>query len=685
MLRISAVSIHAVTSNGDASFSGKFGDGLTVIRAKNSSGKTLLLNSIMYALGLEGTLKPGKQGILTTALTRSVRLDDAERAVQQSWIDVEISNGRSSITVRRYPVPPEGIKSDLITVWDGALLSQRGIEALPPRYFYVGRGGTAQNEAGFHHFLARFLGWELPVVPTYSGKDVPLYLQVLAALFFVEQKQGWSGIVPKMPTQYQIREPLRRSIEFYLNLDIMERARRRAELQQGLSVLRSEYSALRGALDSAAHISNARVANTSEFGSAAFYRSTLFDATGDGAVASEVLTVFHEDQWLSLQTMLEGLQVAIRRATDIQRERLTERDASDLTVTLSGARERLRNITLELQAFDDSANMMDLQRGVLEKRRRILEEEQRRYKDIRALEGLGADFSSHAIAHHDCPTCQQSLDGTQSLSGAPVLTASESAGLVAQQLETVATVIADAERSARANAAARGALEQEASDLRALIRAIQADLEAQVPNVSIAQLQATIAAEYRYQELIRLRDNVQVIITDLLNVQSRAVLMKRELDALGDEVFSDQDSRKLDKWQRSLRGYLAEFGFVVFAPNEITIDPQRMQPAHGDSDLGFQGSASDGLKLRWAYLLSLVQVSMAMGGFHPGLLLLDGPRMYDVEPPAMRAFLRCCSGLSHEGEKAQTIVTLSEDSSVIEEWLAGCDHAVLDIPGRLLT
>ncbi|WP_142881409.1 ATP-binding protein [Streptomyces malaysiensis] len=678
------MTIKSLTPEGAAGFESRFRDGLTVIRAKNSSGKTLLLNSIMYALGLEGALKPGKQGVLTTALTRTVKVQGAERPVRQSWIDLEITNGRKTITVRRYPVPPEGIKSDLITVWDGPLLTESRNEASEPRYYYVGRGGTAQNEGGFHNFLARFLGWDLPVVPTYSGKEIPLYLQVLAALFFVEQKQGWSGIVPKMPTQYQIREPLRRSIEFYLRLDIMERARRRSELQQGLTVLRAEYSALRGALDAAAQVSNARVTNPSEFGSAAFYRTVLFGAESGEVDASQVLTVFHQDQWISLEEMILNLQSRISELEEVQRSRLTETEASALNTLLSGARERLRQITLELQSIDDSANMMYMQRGILEKRRRLLEQEQRRYKDIAALENLGAEYSAHAIGHRDCPTCQQSLDGTESLSGAPVLTTSESAALVGHQLETISNVINDAEVGARANEAARGSLEQEAGEVRARIRAIQADLEAEAPHVSVARLQARIAAETRYQELLRLRDSAQVTVNDLLDVQQRSKLVKQELDGLGEEELTAQDAAKLNTWQRELQRLLSIFGFVVFAPREITVDPQGMRPAHGDSDLGFQGSASDGLKLRWAYLLSLVQVSGRMGGCHPGLLMLDGPRMYDVEPTAMQAFLRSCSELQSDSGRAQIILTLSEERGVVEEWLSGCEYEVVHIPDRLL-
>ena len=685
MLRVNAISIKSVTTTGTVGFDSRFTDGLTVIRAKNTSGKTLLLNSIMYALGLEGTLQPGKQGILTTGLTRAVNVNGAELKVRESWIDLEITNGTTIITVRRYVLPPEGISPDLITVWNQPRLSSSGEETDQSKHYYVGRGGTAQNESGFHFYLARFLGWDIPYVPTYKGKEVPLYLQVLAALFFVEQKQGWAGIVPKMPTQYQIREPLRRSIEFYLKLDMMERARRRAELQQGLSVVRAEYATLRGALDAAAHVANARVTPTSEFGTPAFYRTPLFGAASDTVDAGQVISIYHDEEWENLNSALQRLQASIQSLNDAERAPVTLEDADGLGRALHEARERLREITTELQALDDSANMLDMQRGTLTKRQRLLEQEQRRYKDIRSLENLGAIFSRHAIAHHDCPTCQQSLEGTELTTGAPALSTAESAALVDQQLQTINTIIEDAERSARTNEAIRGALERESADIRSRIRAIQADLEGQAPRTSIAQLQKRIIEEARSQELIRLRDNAQVTLNDLLDTQRRAVAIKDELDRLGEDEFSPSDSRKFNLWQRTLQELLASFRFGVFTPSEISIDPQSMRPTHVNGDLGFQGSASDGLKLRWAYMLSLAQTSGATGGLHPGLLLFDGPRMYDVEGSAMRPFLQRCATLPANGRRAQIILSLSEDRRVISEWLSGYDYQIVDIEDKLLS
>ncbi|MFB7195430.1 hypothetical protein [Streptomyces sp. NPDC056240] len=685
MLRITAISINSVTAIGTVGFATQFTDGLTVIRAKNTSGKTLLLNSMMYALGLEGTLQPGKQGVLTTGLTKTVTVNGTEHAVRQSWVDLEISNGSTHITIRRYSLPPDGIKPDLITVWNQALLSTTAAEVQQPQHYYVGRGGTAQNEAGFHHFLARFLGWNLPQVPTYNGKEVPLYLQVLAALFFVEQKQGWSGIVPKLPTQYQIREPLRRSIEFYLRLDVLERARRRAELQQGLSVIRAEYASLRGALDAAAHLSNARVMPTNEFGTPAFYRTPLFGATSDTVDVGEAITLYQDDHWESLNASLLRLQASIQTLANAERVPILGPEVATLGSELHEARERLRAITAELQALDDSANMLDMQRGTLAKRHRLLEQERRRYKDISSLESLGAEFSRHAIAHHDCPTCQQSLEGTELMSGAPALSTLESAALVDQQIQTITTIIDDAERSARTNEAIRGTLERESGEIRARIRAIQEDLEGHAPRASIAQIQKRIVEEARLQELVRLRDNAQVTCNDLIDAQRRALIVKTELDSLGDEVFSEADLGKFTVWQSALRTMLSAFHFGVFSPAEISIDPQTMRPTHTQGDLGFQGSASDGLKMRWAYMLSLVQSSSATGGCHPGLLLLDGPRMYDVEASAMKPFLQKCADLPMRERRAQIILTLSEKPEVIAEWLSGFDYSIINIEDKLLS
>ncbi len=47
------------------------------------------------------------------------------------------------------------------------------------------------NEDGFHNFLAKFIGYQLPEVNGSDQRRVTLYLECLFPFFFVEQISGW--------------------------------------------------------------------------------------------------------------------------------------------------------------------------------------------------------------------------------------------------------------------------------------------------------------------------------------------------------------------------------------------------------------------------------------------------------------------------------------------------------------
>ena len=55
-MKINALRIEISSTNGDYGFSCIFKDGLNIIRGDNSSGKSTLLNSIVYAVGMEEIL-----------------------------------------------------------------------------------------------------------------------------------------------------------------------------------------------------------------------------------------------------------------------------------------------------------------------------------------------------------------------------------------------------------------------------------------------------------------------------------------------------------------------------------------------------------------------------------------------------------------------------------------------------
>src|SRR5690606_14709983 len=108
----------------------------------------------------------------------------------------------------------------LIEIYDVAHLTKgEPLEAARPTY--VHDAGGAQREEGFHRFLANYLGFVLPTVPTTSGGEAPLYLQTIFAALAVEQKRGWTDYIASIPF-FGIRDVRTRVVEFLLGLGTFE-------------------------------------------------------------------------------------------------------------------------------------------------------------------------------------------------------------------------------------------------------------------------------------------------------------------------------------------------------------------------------------------------------------------------------------------------------------------------------
>jgi hypothetical protein len=198
---------------------------------------------MLVALGLEAMLTT--QADLPLAPAMKTEIEGVGGAsdrhvVLESNVFLEIENRFTErITIHR---TIKGTRdSDLITVHRGPALTSP--KSFPSTDFFVRRAGAASREAGFHHFLAKFLGWKLPEVQTFDGKEYPLYLQCVFPFLFVEQTRGWGSIQPPIPTHFRIRDVHKRAVEFILDLDAHRVALRRQELRHEQENLRAAWLA----------------------------------------------------------------------------------------------------------------------------------------------------------------------------------------------------------------------------------------------------------------------------------------------------------------------------------------------------------------------------------------------------------------------------------------------------------
>ena len=66
----------------------------------------------------------------------------------------------------------------------------------------------------------------------------------------------------------------------------------------------------------------------------------------------------------------------------------------------------------------------------------------------------------------------------------------------------------------------------------------------------------------------------------------------------------------------------------------------------------FDSSASDGVRVIWAFTMALLQVSIAKTGNHPNILIFDEPAQQSIIPADMKSFI-------------DSVVTLGNDCQVI--------------------
>src|SRR5260370_13872859 len=128
MLRIRHLFININTDQGVFGARHSFDDGLNIIRAENSAGKSQWVQAIMYALGMEGMQGPSHAVPLAHALTDyldyKVNGKNATAKIIDSMVSLEIENGKGKFLTLQRAIAGDRNRH-LMTVYEGRSLTQK--------------------------------------------------------------------------------------------------------------------------------------------------------------------------------------------------------------------------------------------------------------------------------------------------------------------------------------------------------------------------------------------------------------------------------------------------------------------------------------------------------------------------------------------------------------------------------
>lgn len=664
-LRLRHLRLRVSTDKGSFGADVPFGPGLNVLEAANSRGKSICTQSILYALGMEAMLGSRHDVPLPDAMSKELLTPSGENArVHESrvWLEIE-GEGDRTITVARW-AKHSTIDRKLVSVWDGPVLTEGGV--YNQHDHLVRAEGVLGREVGFHHFLAELVGWDPPVILRNDGRESPLYLEYLFPLLFVEQRGGWSGIQAQQPNFF-LPDAKKRAVEYIAGIAAYERERAQLRLQQQRASLDQSW---RGAVSAFRRKAEQLGLVPTGIGNDLLLSWPPENEPAVVAIASKATLAVEIGH---LAEDVEAAQKAIERpeaSDDITASAELdeyERDLVVLSAATAGLAEQVRQEQETERAVERTLSSLraDLQRN----------------DDARRIRDLGSE--NWAQPEHECPTCHQTVkDVLLSVGDKPQMSLDDNIAYIKAEIETFTLLRNDAAHVRDLREHNLEEHQRQLRDLRLRIRAARTAAVAGRGTPSAAAIQTMLQARARLDDLRAIEGEFVGLLDQLSDLSDSASDLEAQLSGQTSFQLTPDELQRLSTLQQHVIAQLQEYGFDSFAPDQIEISESSLQPARDGAAIGFGISASDGIRLIWAFLIGLLELDRSYPTNHPGLVVFDEPRQQSADRPSLDAFLARVSNAG--AHRQQVLLATSEDPNALDAVLADLPHHVIRIPDRLL-
>lgn len=669
-MRLRQLQINITTVDGPYGVTLPFPDGLVVIWADNSMGKSTCARAIIVALGMEAMLTTSQQELpLPPAMT--AKLDGGsghDSAVLESeiWLELQNSSGRR-IAVQR-TVKGERNKN-LITVHHGPSLTAPGTYTTTD--YFVNRSGGATRSSGFHLFLASFLNWDLPIVQTYEGNEVPLYLQCIFPFFMTEQTRGWSSLQPPVPTHFRIRDVYKRAVEFLLGMDAHRIALARQELQLRKSRLETRWSA--------------QVRKLKEIAAAVGGIAQALPGVPTSIWPPQIIPYVNVPEQAIWVGLTERIKLREKRKQDLEAESIPEvsNSAESVKRELMDTESAIVDQQAVLSRLLEVLTAEEEELGRVRARLEAIKEDISRNKDARTLRGLGSQQGLH-LDDGVCPVCHQDVaDSLVPLApGQTVMSLDENIQFLVEQSRTFEGVMEQSRRVVSARRLQIQAIRTELGRLRERVRYMRQTLVSDNRSPSVAAVFERVELERDLKQDIRFEELFNDAVIGFANLANEWESIQNGVNELPKEDLSEADHEKLRLWGRSIREQLGTYGFGSLSASEIELSPFTYRPELEGFELQTTISASDLIRTIWAYQSGMLEVSREVMTNHPGLLVFDEPRQQSTRDVSFAALLDRASSARRYDQ--QVIFFTSEERSRLREHLTDIEHTLREIDGRVI-
>ncbi|MGC2778019.1 MAG: hypothetical protein WA418_20520 [Bradyrhizobium sp.] len=545
-----------------------------------------------------------------------------------------------------------------------------GSTPLRRKNFFVLDPGAAQREDGFHHFLEGFLGWHLPQVRRYDSPEAKLYLETVFPLFWVEQKFGWSAIPAAIPTYMRIKEVQKRAVEFLLDLEVHDLELRRERLEESIASNAKEWSVKCEELERTVQRSAGRVV--------ALSKKPLADPD---ALSRAHIEIAEADKWVVLSDVLSRYRISVAA--------IASAVVPDVEAQSGEVSEKLKSISARVDELNvQRINLHGIQQlkvadiGSLQRRIKTLNDDLIKNLDVQKLQRYSGVAAT--LMPDRCPTCEQALLDTllSQEAFAAIMPIGDNIEYIRSQKKMFEDILAREEEEAAIRSDQLAAIGAELAEHYAQIRLLRSELIAPGSNPSASVIEERIRGEAKIRELEALQSVFDESVDRLRVLQEVYLRLLDERERIPSDKLSAGDREKLRLLTELLQSQATEFGFSTFSPKELSISEDSYRPEKEGFEIGFETSASDAIRLKWAYQLSLLELACVKKTNHPNILLFDEPRQQSSSKVSFESLLNRASDAKKNNQ--QIVFSTSEDIETLQRIIDRIDCTRVIFAGYIL-
>lgn len=631
MLRISRLRVEINTIKGTYGIDESFKDGLNFIASfENTCGKSSILAAIYYCLGFEQILGgAGRIGskVLTSAFKTAIEDNGESLTVTESGAYLEINNGNETRTIYRN-IKSESKDNHLVTVYYGNYNSISNNKILSEDY-YVNIQNSATSEKGFHTFLEEFLHMELPLVRTSDGNERKLYLQMIFASMFIEQKHGWSDILSGMPV-FGIRESKKRIVEYILGLDTLKNEKERDRLNIVKTQIEYKWDQLISDFKKAVHSELCEVSNLPihpQVLSDIDYSRIVVSVLGSASIKEEIQSL--NDEYNGLR-QLKPLVCDNFDALNIE--------LSETETQILAFENRLDEINRSLASCNEAIKRLNSDLI-------LVKSDIRNNNDAARLQKFGSETVGGDISSNICPVCKQHIQdnllNAETVSG--FMSIEDNIRHLREQKKMLEFTLGSRKELHKKLNREKDDLEVRLQTLRRLAHTLRSDLFTTTDTeASEAIMLKRIEISNRIERLSKLENTIISLTEQLkgLSVEWNTYLDQK--NKLPKKDISESDIEKITLLKKRFIENLKRYHYSSlssFEGIEISINSSLLPTIDG-FDMKFDSSASDGIRVIWAFTMALLQVSIEKNGNHPGVIIFDEPAQQSIVPEDMKSFIK---------------------------------------------